>query len=138
MRAPNNVYLRLLAILLLTVGGINAATAQIDQTAYGVNALLNNHGNYNSAFGADALYLNGAGNFNSAFGAVALISNTTGNSNTAIGDAAMYSNTTGSSNSALGDGALDRNTIGNTNTAVGIDARLRILKFGAWSSKLWN
>jgi hypothetical protein len=93
-------------------------------TAGGTNALLNNTGIDNTAFGYDALKNNASGQSNTAIGVDALLSNTEGDINTAIGFAALRSNTTGSQNTATGVGALNANTIGGNNTAAGFHALL--------------
>jgi hypothetical protein len=61
-------------------------------------------GDFNSAFGVNALGMNSTGSFNTAVGNAALESNTNGTNNTAIGQRAL-SNSTGFDNSALGQGA---------------------------------
>jgi len=97
----------------------------LGNTATGAGALLSNKvAIYNTASGVFALFNNdstgnGAGNWNSAFGASALFSNTDGVQNAAFGESAMFANTTGSFNTALGDNALRLNQTGSGNTAVG-------------------
>jgi len=59
------------------------------------------------------------GDYNSAYGLQALSSNTEGNLNTAIGYQAMDGNTTGTDNVGVGYQALHSNTSGNFNTAIG-------------------
>ena len=82
----------------------------------------NNTGNYNSAFGYQALSSNTTGSYNTANGDSALSSNTTGNNNTAIGSNTMHSNTTGYNNTANGYFALSSNISGSHNTANGFQA----------------
>jgi len=81
-------------------------------TASGYQALLNNTGYDNAAYGAFALQNNQGSNTNGSF---------TGSGNTAIGAAALSGNTTGNSNTATGDAALIYST-GNNNTALGFVA----------------
>jgi len=78
-------------------------------------------GDFNSAFGVNALNVNSTGDDNTAIGNAALGNNTGGGSNTAIGDGALANNMTGDNNTATGAGAL-RQGIGNQNTAIGTGA----------------
>ena len=114
---------RPLLLVLLTISGIGAATAQIDDTSFGSGALSSNSGSYNSAFGASALNLNRTGERNTADGWGALQMNVVGTRNTATGAVALYNNT-GSYNTADGYGALYLNQGGSSNTAIGITALL--------------
>jgi hypothetical protein len=115
------------------------AALNTHDTADGTGALASESGgDFNSAFGFDALNSNttsiantaiGAfaldannGNDNTATGFNALFSNTTGNDNTATGAFALNDNTTGSDNTANGRDALGNNTTGNFNTATGFIA----------------
>jgi hypothetical protein len=82
-------------------------------------------GDFNSAFGVNALSVNSTGDFNTAIGQTALRNNASGNENTATGVGALSSNTTGSSNTANGAGALNNST-GNLNTALGVGAGLNV------------
>ena len=66
-------------------------------TAGGTDALFNNTGFYNTAFGDTALFKNTGGVENTAVGFNALVENTTGNTNTATGFEALFSNNTGGS-----------------------------------------
>src|SRR5215470_15461916 len=91
-------------------------------TAFGVNALLGDTGQGNTAIGWSALHSNTTGIFNAAIGYDALFDNTTGLFNTAIGGGALNFNTTGNFNTATGDQALLFNTTGNHNTAIGFNA----------------
>jgi hypothetical protein len=91
-------------------------------TACGSNALAENTGLFNSAFGYNALSSNTSGASNTASGANALRNNSSGLSNTASGTESLTSNTGGSYNTANGDGALSNNTMGNRNTASGISS----------------
>jgi trimeric autotransporter adhesin len=95
--------------------------AQNYNTAYGQNALPNNSGSNNSAFGFNALRDNNGGSFNTGVGANSLANNTTGDYNTAFGDSALTFNETGISNTAIGDSALVNNKSDN-NTATGHSA----------------
>ena len=88
-------------------------------SAFGFNAMLNTTtGSANTAVGTDALTANTVGNFNTAVGYRTLEANT-GSSNTVVGSEALYSNTTGGGNTALGYGSLPNNTTGTNNTALG-------------------
>jgi hypothetical protein len=93
-----------------------------DNTAGGLNALLNNTGSENTAYGAAALQNNASGFFNTATGAFALQNNTTGSNNTASGRFALFNNTSGIENTASGSGALITNSTGSDNTAIGTNA----------------
>jgi hypothetical protein len=93
-----------------------------DNTAGGLNALLNNAGSENTAYGAAALQNNASGFFNTATGAFALQNNTSGNFNTASGRFALFNNTSGIENTASGSGALITNSTGSDNTAIGTNA----------------
>jgi hypothetical protein len=124
----------LLTILLAVVG---RAAAQ-GNTAFGDEALKNNQGSQNSAFGFDALFNNTTGVNNTASGFAALLSNTTANNNTATGALALFNSTgrgntadgvsalvsdsTGFRNTACGANALESNTTGNNNIALGWEA----------------
>ena len=90
--------------------------------SFGMDALNNDTGIYNNAFGYKALQSNTAGGSNDAFGDWALNANTTGSSNDAFGDWALNANTTGNSNDAFGVGALNNNTEGSDNSAFGFGA----------------
>ncbi|MFY9675385.1 MAG: tail fiber domain-containing protein [Terriglobales bacterium] len=110
-------------VLLLALVFPKPTSAQTDNTAYGTGALgSNTTGDYNSAFGFDALYTNNGG-YNTATGYLALFTNTTGSDNTAVGGKALYNNTS-SGSTAVGYGALYSNTTGVDNTAVGFKALL--------------
>jgi hypothetical protein len=65
----------------------------------------------NTVFGTGALP-DGTGDFNSAFGFNALNSNTTGSANVAVGESALKTNTEGFENTAVGELALFFNTTG--------------------------
>ena len=108
------------AVTALLTMGTHSLHAQ--NTKYGTGALQNNGGNYNSAFGAAALYYNSSGYYNTAVGANALKSNSSGSSNTATGASAMYNNTTGSYNTANGYSVLIYNNTGMSNTGTGYAA----------------
>lgn len=93
-----------------------------ENTAIGIDALDQTTGEFNSAFGEEALRNNTTGDGNTAMGAQALLNNTTGATNTATGQEALLSNTTGQSNTATGALALHTNTTGFTNTATGVQS----------------
>jgi hypothetical protein len=75
-------------------------------------------GNFNTAFGDEALSSNTTGENNTAIGAGALLNSTTGTRNVAVGFQALLNNTN-SDNTATGFQALLNNTTGNFNTANG-------------------
>src|ERR1700754_4967999 len=83
--------LRRLALLTCCCIGITAgATAQVQNTGSGTNALSNNtSGSFNSAFGYEALYSNTTGSSNTAVGAQALLNSTTANYNAAFGNLSL-------------------------------------------------
>src|SRR6266480_3449924 len=87
-------------------------------TFEGENALINNTGAGNTAFGWGSLSANTDGPFNTAVGGGALIFND-GDSNAAVGAAALLLNTVGSQNVAVGTDALVFNDSGAENTATG-------------------
>lgn len=93
-------------------------------TAYGYQALLNNTGFYNAAFGWSAIRSNTTGEANTASGLEALYSNTSGSQNTALGFLAGFANTNGNNNTAVGTSALQNNSSGSGNVAVGLQAGL--------------
>ncbi len=95
-------------------------------TAVGSKALFANiTGQENTATGYNAL-LNNTGNFNAAFGTNALVNNTTGISNVGIGTNAIIANTTGANNTAIGVNALNINATGSNNTAIGRSANVSV------------
>jgi trimeric autotransporter adhesin len=107
-----------------TAGGSDALYNNdgVDNTAFGFGALFKNTtGSENTASGTNALLENTTGYWNTASGVAALQSNTTGRANTASGFAALYYNS-GEYNSAVGYGALFENTTGDWNTASGFYA----------------
>jgi hypothetical protein len=91
-------------------------------TGFGYQTLNANTGNYNSAFGYQALVSNNSGYSNTAMGYQSLLSNTIGYSNIASGTYSLYSNTYGNSNNALGYAALYHNISGSGNIAAGYAA----------------
>ena len=108
--------------LLLAVGGIDTAFAQLGNTAYGTNALTSNTtGSYNSAFGGYTLSTNSVGTKNTASGSGALQKNFGGSINTATGYNALSANSGGNGNTASGAWALNSNTIGSYNVANGVN-----------------
>ena len=80
-----------------------------------------NSSDYNTAFGAWALFQN-TQSCNTAVGFEAGLTNTIGESLTAVGFKALRNNTTGSNNTAQGYNALINNTTGYRNTAGGNSA----------------
>lgn len=92
---------------------------QLQNTAVGYQALINNSSSTNTAIGSSALTANTTDSSNTAVGTSSLVVNTTGGSNTAVGAGALGSNGLGLWNTALGSGAGHSNTQGNSNTFVG-------------------
>lgn len=76
------------------------------------------HERHDDAFGYSALNQNTTGEYNVAFGYQALYSNN-GSDNTAVGSGALYSNTTGNGLTCIG---FECNAPGNINNATGIGA----------------
>src|SRR5580700_5434269 len=77
-------------VLVLVLIPPKPTRAQVDNTAFGTGALQSNtSGDYNSAFGFDALFENNGG-FNTGTGYLALYSNVNGSYNTATGGKALY------------------------------------------------
>lgn len=75
-----------------------------------------------TSFGYKSLSVN-SGNYNTAFGFNALISNTTGTQNTAIGNLALATDDIGSNNTAIGYGAdIGAHNLSNA-TAIGYNAK---------------
>jgi hypothetical protein len=108
----------------LTVGRGNGNTTY--NSAFGVNALANATGDYNTAIGYQTLLSNTTGNYNTAIGCTSLTSDTTGVQNTAIGAGTLQSNTSGSFNTAIGFAAGTSgtaNTTGSYNTYIGPQAQ---------------
>ena len=87
-----------------------------------LSAITRSGGDYNSAFGFQALYTNVDGHSNTSIGYQSLHLNTTGAYNTAVGYAALYSNQTVANNTAVGYKALWANTTAINNTSVGFKA----------------
>jgi hypothetical protein len=116
----------------LTVNGVTLGRGNNNRDnnfAFGTNALASTiaddgtgAGNYNMAFGLNALKFNTTGKQNSAFGEIVLQSNIGGSFNTAMGIAALTNNTSGSYNTGLGNASLFTNTTGSNNTALGYEA----------------
>lgn len=88
------------------------------ETSFGYQALLNNAGSYNTAFGTQAASLNTSGLANTAVGAQSLYSNISGINNTIIGATAGYF-ITGGSNTGIGTGSLGATTSGSGNVGIG-------------------
>lgn len=101
-------------------GALQNITGGFWNNAFGYLAmrLSINPGISNNAFGTEAL-LNNSGSDNCAFGHTALRQNTTGYHNVAFGSLSLYSNVTGFGNTALGAYALQNNSNGNYNTTLG-------------------
>jgi hypothetical protein len=116
----------------LTVNGVTLGRGnnkRDNNFAFGTNALASTiaddgtgAGNYNMAFGLNALKFNTTGKQNIAFGEIVLQSNIGGSFNTAMGVASLASNTTGSYNTGFGNSSLITNTTGSNNTALGYEA----------------
>jgi hypothetical protein len=100
--------------------GLNANTSDYN-TAIGYNTLKNVglSGNYNTAFGSEALTTNTTGSYNTAVGRNALKNNVNGNGNTAIGANSMFAFTSGNNNTAFGFRSLNDCIDGDFNTALG-------------------
>ena len=111
-----NVYA---AIIAACLGGLGSSMVQAQNTAYGLEALSNNSGSSNAAFGVYALGVANSGNYNTAIGIDALKFNTTGSYNTATGTWALGGVNTGDGNTATGYYALTNNTTGFHNSATG-------------------
>jgi hypothetical protein len=116
----------------LTVNGVTVGRGnnkRDNNYVFGTNALASTiaddgtgAGNYNMAFGLNALKFNTTGKQNIAFGEIVLQSNIGGSFNTAMGVASLASNTTGSYNTGFGNSSLITNTTGSNNTALGYEA----------------
>lgn len=127
---------RVILGLVVAVSCGGTAVAQIDNTAYGTNALAHNStGSYNSAFGVAALYETASGISNTAIGFEALESNDAGSDNTASGVFALFLTTSGSYNAASGSYGLYHNTIGFGNSASG-SAALYFNTTGSYNSAI--
>lgn len=86
-----------------------------------VDTLATNTGNYNYAFGYDALTSNTTGGYNIAIGSAALGLNTTGTNNLTVGHNAGKTQT-GSNNIVLGNEAMGFGLDGRDNVAIGYNA----------------
>ncbi len=122
MKTATSICFCLIAALLMVLSSGGIAAAQFYDTNYGFGTLANNTGDYNSAFGFDALNQNTSGSYNTATGMQALLNNTTGSNNTATGVNTLTTNSTGHYNTASGVGSLFSNTSGSYNTATGASA----------------
>ena len=100
----------------------NQNTTPWNCTAIGYQALANNTGASNNAFGQGALYNNTTGFLNDALGQHCLYNNTTGTYNVAVGIDTLFNNTTGNDNNAFAIDALFFNTTGSSNNAFGYTA----------------
>lgn len=109
--------------LMFKVNGIKAGyigNTLDNNTGFGLHSLENNSGDFNSAFGFNALWHNTSGGYNTAFGWGSLRTIATASGNTAYGFQSMASTTTGSNNVGVGYNALYSNQGGSNNTAVGL------------------
>jgi len=97
----------------------NTGTTGTRNSAVGYGALQGNASSYNTAVGAEALFVNAAGWGNTASGFQALYSNDGGFYNTAMGMDALFHNTSGMNNTAVGRDALLSNSTGSRNIAIG-------------------
>lgn len=104
------------ASVALSPAGNRSMPVYISNT--GVPTVINTNGTSCVAIGPDAL-ANNTGGFNTAFGDWAMYKNTSGYTNTAVGQMAMAYNTTGWTNTAIGAYALCNNESGSQNTAIG-------------------
>jgi hypothetical protein len=124
-------------------GGGLSSTSGDENTAIGVDAMLNNtSGYYNVAVGSRALKFINSGFSNVALGFTALENNTSGQRNVALGTNSLNSVvsgtdnfglgafamqfTTGNKNIGVGSQVLYENTTGSSNIAFGLDAGRRI------------
>jgi hypothetical protein len=127
-----------------TINGVTVGKGKgsfSNNTAIGIDALINVDSNDNTAIGFKALsastsstIINNDGTTkrlsNTAVGCQAMISSTTGYWNTAVGLNALYTNTTGSFNTAIGlQSGVPGNYTGGTNcnncTFIGYNARVK-------------
>jgi hypothetical protein len=123
----------LLVIAGLVCGAPVSGQVQSD-TAFGFNSFSSGYGNYDTVFGAWALWqIQPGGDGNTAIGYTSMYWNTTGIGNTATGNQSLNQNRTGYWNTATGSNALISNTTGNNNTASGIDA-LACNFNGSWNT----
>lgn len=122
-----------------TAIGKNAfASGGIENTgvgAYVASSTATTAGNYNVAFGAEALYSANAATYNVALGYAALRTNgnpaASGTSNIAAGASALYALTTGTYNVAVGFEAMRNSTTTSYATAVGYRALYTMTGGGA-------
>ncbi|MGC1205121.1 MAG: tail fiber domain-containing protein [Flavobacteriaceae bacterium] len=104
-------------------------------TAFGYQALLNNagsetsalFGSHNTAIGYQALLSNNTGFYNTANGKSSLKSNTTGSYNTATGYNTLIDNIDGDGNVAIGVNTLSSNISGGYNIAIGNNAGRKVI-----------
>jgi hypothetical protein len=97
----------------------NTGTTGGHNSAVGYGALQGNTNSFNTAVGAETLFVNTTGWGNTAAGFQALYSNEGGFYNTAAGMDALFHNTGGMNNTAVGRDALLSNTTGSRNIAIG-------------------
>jgi len=97
----------------------NNGGTPIDNTAVGVNSLLNSSGERNTAVGSGALQSSMADNNNVAVGYNSLITCDGGSGNTGLGTQALQNNATGSRNTAVGYESCFSITASNDNTSLG-------------------
>ena len=96
------------------------------QALASVSSASGGNGNYNNAFGHQALTANTTGQQNSAFGEYVLPKNIGGNYNTAMGTSSLKENTSGSGNTGFGYQTLQTNSTGSNNTAIGNQANVSV------------
>ncbi|PYK96391.1 MAG: hypothetical protein DME32_17785 [Verrucomicrobia bacterium] len=116
-----------LVFLLVILASAKIASAQLNNTTNGPNAVVTNGtnagasmttGDDNSAYGFSALQKTKTGLGNTAVGSLSLKNNIAGSHNTAVGYSALTVDTAGD-NTALGYSALNKNTTGKLNVASG-------------------
>jgi len=121
----------------LTVG--KGGTANVTNTAFGINALAGPNTNanqsltaigqsalaastgsfYSVAIGTQSMFKTTATSYSTAVGAYSLYNQTTGTNNTAIGNSALYGVTTAQDNVGVGNSVLNASTTGSYNVCVG-------------------
>jgi hypothetical protein len=94
----------------------------MNNVGFGFQAIHNNSGQHNSAFGSLSLGSTSNGWFNVAMGYGSAFQNASGSNNVAIGSNALNANTSGDNNLAVGYHALSLNSTGSSNVALGNSA----------------
>jgi hypothetical protein len=94
----------------------------MNNVGFGFQAIHNNSGQHNSAFGSLSLGSTSDGWFNVAMGYGSAFQNASGSNNVAIGSNALNANTSGDNNLAVGYHALSLNSTGSSNVALGNSA----------------